>query len=304
MKTYETMEYDNLFAPKVINQIRDMMEYFTESQRVLAGYILQRPEKVGFLTVKELAQSAGVSVATVVRFCNKLGYKGYVQLGQEVQESIQNELSTLTRFNLSQSAFTDGEEKSKTAFERILILENESLCRLVQTINKADFYNCIDWMSEAEHVVIIGTMASSSLANYFGYAAAKILPSVRVVTSVDAQSSDFLKEIGKTSLAFILAFPRYPRATLELGTMVKKQRCKIVSITDNHQSPIVHISNITFLISISVVSIVDAYAAPIAFINGLITEFAEHNPEKVKKVLVHFENFAAGVEAWWQSSKN
>ena len=78
-------------APAVIEKIRRLMDEFTRSQRMLAEYIIQRPEKVGFLPINELAQAAGVSVATVIRFCNTMGYSGYVELGREIQISIQNE---------------------------------------------------------------------------------------------------------------------------------------------------------------------------------------------------------------------
>ena len=288
-------------APAVIEKIRSMMGQFTKRQRMLAEYIVQRPEKVGFLPINDLSQAAGVSVATVIRFCNTLGYSGYVELGREVQNSIQNDLSLLGRFNLAQSASKLNVDRAGTAFERILSLEIESLGQLAKSINKSDFYQCLDWMSTADHIVIIGTMASVSLAEYFGYAASKVLPSVCVVTSVGGQSSDFLKGLGPDSLVFLIAFPRYPASTIALGDLARGQGCRIVALTDSNQSPIIQIARIAFLISISATSFVDAYAAPLTFINGLITEFAERYPDQIKKALACFEKFARGMNIWHQT---
>ena len=106
-------------APAVIEKIRRLMDELTRSQRMLAEYIIQRPEKVGFLPINELAQAAGVSVATVIRFCNTMGYSGYVELGREIQISIQNELSLLGRFNLAQGAARSKVDRVDTEFERI-----------------------------------------------------------------------------------------------------------------------------------------------------------------------------------------
>jgi len=287
-------------APAVIEKIRSMMAQFTKRQRMLAEYIIQRPEKVGFLTINDLSEAAGVSVATVIRFCNTLGYSGYVALGREVQNSIQNDLSLLGRFKLAQSAAELNVDSVGTAFERILSLEIESLGQLAKSVNKSDFYQCLDWMSTADHIVIIGTMASVSLAEYFGYAASKVLPSVRTVTSAGGQSSDFLKGLGPDSVIFLIAFPRYPETTIALGDLARAQGCRIVALTDSNQSPIIQIARIAFLISISATSFVDAYAAPLAFINGLVTEFAERYPDKIAKPLACFEKFAQGMNLWHQ----
>ena len=51
------------------------------------------------------------------------------------------------------------------------------------------------------------------------------------------------------------------------------------------------------------VDFIDAYAAPTAFINGLISEFAEHYPEEIKQTLTHFEKFTAYMQIWYQKKK-
>lgn len=290
-------------APVVIERIRNMMDDLTRSQRMLAEYIVQRPEKVGFFTISELSEAAGVSVATVIRFCNTLGYSGYVELGREVQTSIQNELSLLGRFNLARSASKSAANRGESAFERTLSLEIESLSQLTRSINKPDFFKCLEWMSQADHVVAIGTMASVSLAEYFGYAASKVLPSVRTVVSADGQNSDFLKGLSPESLVFLIAFPRYPQTTIALGNLAGNLKCRIVALTDSNQSPIIQIAQMAFLISISATSFVDAYAAPLTFINCLITEFADHYPEKTRKNMAYFEKFTDGMDIWHQSKK-
>lgn len=293
-------EHIEQIAPVVIERIRRMMDEFTRSQRMLAEYIVQRPEKVGFLSVTELSEAAGVSVATVIRFCNSLGYSGYVELGREVQNSIQNELSLLGRFNLARSVSKSSPDRAEKAFERILSLELESLNQLGRSIKKSVFYKCLEWMSHADHLVAIGTMASVPLAEYFGYAASKVLPSVKTVTSVGGKNSDFLKGLGSDSLVFLIAFPRYPETTVTLGNLARRQGCRIVALTDSNQSPIIQIAQIAFLISISATSFVDAYSAPLTFINCLISEFAERYPDETQKNMSYFETFTEGMNIWHQ----
>ena len=49
----------------------------TNTELKLADYILEHYDEALNYNVTELADSAGVSDASVVRFCKKLGYKGY-----------------------------------------------------------------------------------------------------------------------------------------------------------------------------------------------------------------------------------
>jgi len=289
---------NEIIAPVVIERIRGMLDVLTKRQRILAEFILQHPEKVGYLSITDLAKTVNVSVATVVRFCNRLGYSGYVDLGHEVQNSIQNELSILGRFNLSQRASELNSDTSNSAFERVVNLEIESLNNLAQSINKSDFFKCLNWMSKAKNVVIVGTMASAALAVYFEYAATKVLPFVKLVTSASGAESDFLKDLGKDSLVFLLAFPRYPQTTMDLGSLARKRGSRIIALTNSHQSPIVRLADITFLISISLTSTVDAYAAPFTFINTLVTEYAEQYPDNIKDNIHAFEEFSQNMKIW------
>lgn len=49
----------------------------TVAERKIAGYIKDNMDKAVHCTLLELAESIGVSDATVVRFCKSLGYKGF-----------------------------------------------------------------------------------------------------------------------------------------------------------------------------------------------------------------------------------
>lgn len=66
-------------TPSVVN-IQSKMKALTGSEKKVADYVLNNYMKVLDCTVTELAEKAGVSDATVVRFCRSAGYKGYQEL--------------------------------------------------------------------------------------------------------------------------------------------------------------------------------------------------------------------------------
>jgi hypothetical protein len=58
----------------------------------------------------------------------------------------------------------------------------------------------------------------------------------------------------------------------------------------------------TFLIPIGIVSFVDAYAAPIAFINALVTEFSERDPDATQRSLNLFDEYVSREALFVKSS--
>ncbi len=71
-----------------ISHLRSAYSAFRPAERKVADVILENPEQVVHLTITELAWQAGVSDATVVKFCKRLGYKGFqefkILLAQDV----------------------------------------------------------------------------------------------------------------------------------------------------------------------------------------------------------------------------
>ena len=267
------------------------MGNFTPQQKILAEYVAQHLEKICFFSVNELAASAGVSNATVIRFCHRLGFKGYAHFAREIKEKVQAELNTLGRFNLSRDLYYSMSGKPKSHFELILRQEIENITNLAKIIRKVDFAKAVEWIAESHFVIVCAAMGSSPLADYLGYALDKILPHVEVKHNKNEFDSSLLDKIDQETIFILIAFPRYPSVTLELAKMAKKFRAKVVVITDSHSSPITPFADIVFLIPIGMSSFVDAYSAPLAFMHALVRESGEKNPQTTKKWMRRFENY-------------
>lgn len=60
-----------------IDELSEKYASFSESEKALASFITSNREKALYMSIYELSESASVSVATAVRFCQKLGFSGY-----------------------------------------------------------------------------------------------------------------------------------------------------------------------------------------------------------------------------------
>ncbi len=286
-----------LIVLEVLDQITEQMNAFTPRLRRLAEYVLRNPEDLAFLSITDLAKRAGVSQASVVRFCNELGYNGYANMAREAQQAIQTELSTAGRFRLVRRMQTNGTtEPPASPFERIVGQEIENLINLSKGIKIVDFYRCVEMMSRADRICIIGCMASTSLAAFFGYMLSKIFPQVDVLHGGGSMASAVCNRLTEKSLVFLISFPRYPKETVELGRLAADRGVQLVAITNSHISPVVPLASLSFFLPVNIPSFVDAYAAPVVFINALVTELSERHPEKTQQALGMFDEYAARMD--------
>lgn len=74
--------------PTLSEYITSRFETFSRSQREVARYILDHLEDTIFLTAQDLADQAGTSSSTVVRFSQAIGFEGYPELQQAVRERV------------------------------------------------------------------------------------------------------------------------------------------------------------------------------------------------------------------------
>ena len=282
---------------EVLEVIRRQQDQFTPTQKVLAEYILHNPQSLLFMSIHELAKQAKVSQATIVRFCNLLGYTGYSQLNKEAQQIVQSRMKAVGRFQYRrkkpQTKSTAAEARpGNSAFVRMVRHEQKNLNRLIKSIKVEHFEAALDLMSQARHMVVVGCMASASLAGHFGQMLCKVFPRVDVVTEEGLLQAAAALRADSRSVVILIAFPRYPAATLRLARLAAASGAAIITITDSHVSPISSLGDVTFHIPIGIPSYVDAYAAPLTFVNALCTALAERLPQRATAALDRFDRVA------------
>lgn len=74
------------------DQIRRERPTMSKSFAKLADFLVDSYTEASFMTASELAHLLNLDAATVVRFAQALGYKGFPQLQQEIRQKVKNDL--------------------------------------------------------------------------------------------------------------------------------------------------------------------------------------------------------------------
>ena len=140
----------------ILYKMKSLYPTMGRSEKRLADYLLIHPQSAPDLSIKELAEVSGSSVATAVRFARRLGYKGF----QEMKISFIRELSTTSRIA---SEIT----KSDTCYEIFCKRIVDIYAALVNTqtvLDENKLETAARSIATAKRIVIFGLGNSASVA--------------------------------------------------------------------------------------------------------------------------------------------
>jgi len=152
-------------------RIRQLYYRLSINDRKLADYLLSDTDVARHLSSQQLAAQAGVSQSSVVKFAQKLGYKGFTALKLALSEALATSHIPLS-IPVHNQILSD--DPIKTVGEKLLT-EKLAALRATLDINSEDkLQQGVTLLKNAGRIVIIGIGASGLVARDFSYKLMKI----------------------------------------------------------------------------------------------------------------------------------
>ena len=153
----------------------------TPVQRRIAQILVSHPEEVDYLSSAQVADLAGVSQPSVVRFAIALGYAGYAELRGAIR-SLSRDIE-------------DPASEARNTFQAAVAGERSNLCRLEASLAQPqEVLAAGTALARSQPLTVLGLRASIPLARYFAYFAAKVVPDVRVIDEGGSRLYDRLDQ--------------------------------------------------------------------------------------------------------------
>lgn len=268
----------------LIKRIQDNYTKLSKSQKIIAEYIINHYDKAAFMTAAKLGANINISESTVVRFANTLGYDGYPELQNALQELIKNKLTTVQRLEM-----TD-ETDEISILNNVLKSDIENIRETIEEINKDSFKKVIENIFNAKKIYIIGSRSSTAIAEYLGFYLNLILENVIVVKPGISDVFEQMLRVNSDDLVIGIGFPRYSKRTLEVLKYAKSQNAKIVTITDSLISPLTSVADEVLISKSNMASFVDSLVAPLSLVNALIVSVGMKERDKITETFEKLEN--------------
>jgi DNA-binding MurR/RpiR family transcriptional regulator len=251
---------------EVAERIREQSSLLTSAERRVAEAILSSPQSVGFGTVAELAGSAGVGAASVVRLATKLGFDGYTDLQACVQRDLMNQLRPAAE-RIHQAGhsqrLTHAAVETSNVQSTLEAASDEALDQLVRRLADLE-----------RPVIIVSGEASAGVARQFATQLNELRGDVRELRGSDVAVRRELAVAAEESTAVVIDLRRYEQWVLDAHAMLAKRGIWSAGFTDSMLSPIAAVAGTTFLVSAGSVSPFDSHVGTLALLNLIIANVA------------------------------
>jgi DNA-binding MurR/RpiR family transcriptional regulator len=170
--------------------------------------------------------------------------------------------------------------------------EIEHLRAMVANVPREDFTRLVDVLVAGKRIYVAGHRASAALAQFFGYELAKVHPDVVTLCGDGSAAYDAFRVVPPGTWMIGIAYPRYPRETVELLDFAREEGIAIAVITDSAVSPAAKRADLVLPVAAAPVSFVDSHGAPQALISALLVEYGLRARHRTETMLRRFEKIA------------
>ena len=229
---------------EVLEQIIKIKDAVPKKQRILCNYLALNYEKIGVMTVAELAENAGVGSTTVMRLVQLLGFDSYTTFKKALaQESL---LKNTTPYrSLRQEFSRTSETASRDTFHMAIADGIQVLENLCTPSNISQFEAAIQLMLESDQLYILGMRSSKVLALYFEYVAERFYPHIRQLSREEEFVYDRIA-INTTPKDVLLVYSVWPctKKTIRVAELAHNLGIPMILITNTSLNPLVKIADV------------------------------------------------------------
>lgn len=262
----------NLFT-----EIEQKYSSMSRTFRLIADYVMANYKMISFLSVQKLSMEIGVSTASIVRFCQEIGYAGYVDFQRDAQILVHGETPPMLEFR---SAVSDIEEDPLKEMFRLNI---EILKKTYTEILAKEFKKAVDAIHEAKKVYIIGMRSTYTVAYYTSYMLSQFMNNIELVTAGSYDIFDRLSYAELGDVAIVCSFSKYSRLSVEALEFLRENGILIVGITDSLSSPIATRSDIMLLSKTSSKSY--SFVSAMTVANALAVAVGKKDKEQTLQIM-------------------
>jgi len=254
---------------ELLHKIQNVSSSFTQTQNLVAQYVLANYSKIPFITITNMALEIGVSDTTIINFCSMLGYESFSSFKKVFIEYAQSELAIYDNFETR----IDNLNEEETISQVLNIEKSNIEITLTRPINRDNFIPFINMLDNASNIYVCGMRSSSILMDF-------LVQNLRVqgynVTpfQLNGYFVDQLCKINEKDLFISFAFSRYTLESIKALEFVSNKNVPCASFTDTVLSPTYKLSNLTFICEINSYTYQASYVGVLALLNAILTETA------------------------------
>lgn len=205
-------------------RLREILADITPSERKVAEYILNYPDRMIGMSVAQLAQQSGGSQAAVIRLCKSMGLKGYQELMLKVAGDLQNEESNVGYQEIRRN------DSIETIVQHVSNNNIQSIRDTVKVLDIAMVEKAVHAIMRADRICFFGIGASNLVAIDAQLKFMRINKTCLAFTDTDLQLISSLS-LTKNDVAIGISYSGETGIIIECMNRAKERGATTISIT-------------------------------------------------------------------------
>ncbi|MCX8010990.1 MAG: MurR/RpiR family transcriptional regulator [Ignavibacteria bacterium] len=264
--------------------IQKHYEELPKNHQKIADYFIENFDRIPFLSIHQVAKAASASVASIVRFAQRIGFDGFNTLREEIAHTLQNHLHNKKTFPLLEN---NGDE-----MDVFTSVANQDISNINETLRMNDgvnFEKVIENILASEKVFTVGLGISHLLAQILSYQLNQVGIFSNTFTNNHATFLEQILFMNKKDLLIAFSFPPYSKETVDAARFAKKRDLRVIAITNRPSSPITLYSENVLVVKSENMLFTNSFSAISVLINAIATECAVKNKSRAKQMIEDFK---------------
>lgn len=268
----------------ILEYIKQNYEDFTDSEKLIADYLLSNNESIINLSAKEIGGITNTSAATLIRFSKKLGFESLNEMKLKLSMSLRDikEKADFEYINKKLET-TDIIYGIKKSIDKVMD-------KTVNLIQEEDLEKAIDLLSKAKNIYIYSVGVSGLVGQDFYYKLSRI--NKRCIAHVDTHlqiTSSILMEPEDVAVA--ISYSGTTKEVIKCVENANKNNVPVISITKaSISNKLEDLSDITLKVPYVEKSLregaMSSRISQLAIIDMLFIGMAKENIEEIENKLV------------------
>ncbi len=262
------------------NRITAVLPALSRAHQKLARFILANGLFVAFASAAELGQRVGVSGATVVRFCQTLGYAGYPELQADVRAKLPTYVHKVQEIEQSR-----GRARSQDVVPHVFDLDAQNLNRTLELLDRDRFRSAVRAISRADHILIAAGGLSSGPALYLAHSLTVMGLPARTALEGGIPLALELVHLRPRSVLIGISVWRYVADTVAAMVRAREVGATRIAITDSLVAPIAAYADYAFQVATDGTAHSLSLTGMLSLMNAMIAELSFTHPQQTARAL-------------------
>jgi len=213
--------------------MRAVREELSANEKKIADFILNNAGLIRDCSSQNLAASVGVSQSSIIKFSQKLNYRGFTDLKLAIHESVVKNDSD----EYADKNGVHGDDRAGSIREQLFRIKSESLHTTMELNDDERILSAVEILEKSQRIQFIALGPGSLVARNFASLLIQIGKSVIAEVDTYIQLSS-IATLGQGDALFVISFSGHSSKVIHMVQQAKKAGVSVVSLTNYSANPI------------------------------------------------------------------